>query len=80
MSTSLINILIEELSTHLGDRHFYTIDDLYTFGFFGSKHSARMALKNGKLPYVKISPRRRVVPRSALLEYLRNNISEITEE
>lgn len=77
MSVLLINILIEELTKELGDRHFYTIHDLTEVGFFGTKQAARKALKNGKLAYVKISPRRSVIPRAALLDYLRNNISEI---
>lgn len=76
MTVPLINLLIDELTEELGDRHFYTIHDLHTLGFFGTKNAARKALKNGKLAYVKISQRRCVVPRAALLDYLRNNLSE----
>lgn len=76
MAVPLIDLLIAELTKELGDRRCFTIDDLHSLGFFGSKHAARMALNNGKIAYVKISPRRRVVPRAALLEYLKNNLSE----
>jgi hypothetical protein len=75
MTVQLINLIVEELKKELGDRHFFTIDDLYILGVFGTKYAARMALKNGKLAYVKVSPRRSVIPRAALLEYLRNNVS-----
>lgn len=74
--TSLINLLTESLAKELGNRHFYTIQELQTFGFFGTAYAARKALKDGVLAYVKISPRRRVIPRAALLKYLESNLSE----
>lgn len=77
MSVLVLDLLIDELTKQLGDRQFYTIRDLKTIGVFGTAQSARKALKNGELAYVKISPRRCVIPRAALLEYLRNNLSEV---
>lgn len=76
MTVPVINSLVDKFAQQLGDRHFYTIRDLQILGFFGSIHAARKALRNGKLIYVKISPRRRVIPRAALLDYLRNNLSD----
>lgn len=74
MSTQLINLL-DELAKQLGDRPFFTVDDLHNLGVFGTKYAARMALKNGLLAYIRISERRRVIPRAALIDYLQNNLS-----
>lgn len=79
MSVPLLDLLADEIIQKLGDRHFYTIRDLQILGIFGTAYSARKALRNGSLFYVKISPRRRVIPRAALLDYLRNNFSEIAK-
>lgn len=76
MTAQLMNLLVDELTKQLGDRHFYTIRELHTLGFFGTVDAARKALKHGKLAYVQISPRRRAIPRAALLDYLQNNLSE----
>lgn len=76
MSIPLINLLIEQLSNELGDRQFFTIQDIHKLGCFGSKYAVHIALKSGKIPYIKISPRRRVIPRIALINYLKNNLSE----
>lgn len=80
MITQVMDSLVEELNTKLGNRPFYTLRELTSIGFFGSLSSARMALKDGRLTFVKISPRRLVIPRPVLLEYLRNNMSEGKEE
>jgi len=72
--------LVEELTNKLGDRPFYTLRELTSIGFFGSMPAARMALKEGRLIFIKISPRRFVIPRSVILEYLRINMSESEEE
>lgn len=75
MSALKINLLLNELNKEIGNRRFFTIDDLYNLGVFGTKSSARKALKTRQIAYVKISPRRRVIPLTALLEYLQNNLS-----
>lgn len=80
MAICLMNLLIEELNQKLGDRPFYTISELVSTGFFGSKPSARAFLREGRLTFIKISPRRLVIPRLVVLEYLRNNMSENKEE
>lgn len=76
MTVQVNNILIDELTKQLGDRNFYTIRDLKTLGYFGSLQAVRMALREGKIAYIKISPRRSLIPRVALIDYLRNNLSE----
>ncbi len=79
MAICLMDLLIEELNQKLGDRPFYTISELVSTGFFGSKPGARALLKEGRLTFIKISPRRLVIPRSVVLEFLRNNITESSE-
>lgn len=76
MTSQLMDSLVRELNSKLGDRPFYTLRQLTSIGFFGSMPAARMALRDGQLSFVKISPRRFVVPRLALLNFLRNNMSE----
>lgn len=80
MTTQLMDSLIEELTTKLGDRPFYTLRQLTSIGVFGSMSAARQTLKEGRLVFVKISPRRLVIPRSVIIEYLRNNMSGGHEE
>ena len=72
---SKMNCLMDGLVKEFDDRHFFTIDDLYTFGLFGTKYAARKALNSGQISFVQISKRRRIIPRPALLDYLRNNLS-----
>jgi hypothetical protein len=48
-----LNLLVNQLSKELGNRHFFTIDDLHAFGVFGTKYAARKALKNGLLSYIQ---------------------------
>lgn len=80
MATCLMNSLIDELNHKLGDRPFYTLRELTSIGFFGSMPGARKILQEGRLTFIKISPRRLVIPRSVILEYLRDNMSESKEE
>ncbi|MEI8124530.1 MAG: hypothetical protein WCG42_02100 [Parachlamydiaceae bacterium] len=68
------NFIIDKLFQEFKNRHFFTIDDLYIFGLFGTKYAVRQALKSGVLPFVQISKRRRIVPKIALLEYLQVNL------
>ena len=75
MPTLHIDSLIEELNRKLGDKPFYSLRELISAGFFGSMPAARRALLKGCLPYVKISPRRSVIPRSSIIEFLRKNVT-----
>lgn len=69
-----LEALVEEINRQLGDRPFYTLPELSSIGIFGSLQSTRKILKEGKLTYFKVSPRRCVVLRTDLLEFLRKNI------
>jgi|688.fasta_scaffold04531_18 hypothetical protein len=80
MSTRLMDSLVEELTNKLGDRPFYTLRELTSIGFFGSMPAARKALQEGRFPFVKISPRRFVIPRSVILDYLRSHMSKSKED
>lgn len=73
MATSLMGSLVQDLNEKLGDRPFYTLRELTSIGFFGSMPAARQALREGRLPFFKISPRRCVVSRQTVIEYLENN-------
>ena len=73
--TSKTKFVLDELFKEFEDRHFFTIDDLYIFGLFGTKYAVRQALNSGVLPFVQVSKRRRIVPKIALLEYLRINLT-----
>jgi hypothetical protein len=72
--TSKAKFALDELFKEFEDRHFFTIDDLYIFGLFGTKYAVRQALKSGVLPFIQISKRRRIVPKIALLQYLQVNL------
>ncbi|MEI8329826.1 MAG: hypothetical protein WCG14_07515 [Chlamydiia bacterium] len=72
--TSKTKFVLDELFKEFKDRHFFTIDDLYIFGLFGTKYAARQALNSGILPFVQVSKRRRIIPKIALIEYLQINL------
>ena len=72
--TSKTKFVLDELFKEFEDSHFFTIDDLYIFGLFGTKYAVREALKSGVLPFVQVSKRRRIVPKIALREYLQINL------
>ncbi len=80
MSHNLMDQLSEEINKKLGDRPFYTIRQLISIGLFGSMHAARVALKKGQLTFVKISPRRSVIPRSVVLAYLNANVHSTSKD
>lgn len=73
MSAHLMDSLVEELTNKLGDVPFYTLRQLTSIGFFGSMPAARKALQQGRLPFFKISPRRCVITRQSLIDYLEKN-------
>lgn len=77
MTSTLIHTLIEEIDTKIGNTPFYTLPQLVEVNLFGSMLSARDALKNGKISFIRISSRRSVIPRASLLEYLKTNLSKV---
>lgn len=78
--SQLIDGVVKELNEKIGDRAFFTLPELVTLGLFGTVQTARHALIDGNLPFIRISERRCVIPRAALLEYVRNNLSDIGEK
>lgn len=76
MSSQVVDSLLEELEARLEDRTFVTVRELVDCGIFGSMSSARMALSKGRLPFVRISPRRLAIPRQALIAFLCENFRE----
>ncbi len=77
MPTLPLDALIAELHKAIGDKPFYSLRELTSVGFFGSLAAARMALLKGLLPYVKISPRRRVIPQASVIEFIRNSSTNL---
>lgn len=65
--------LIEEIEHLLGDKAFIPLTDLISIGLFGSNSAALAAVKKGKLPIVKVSMHRFVVPRQAILSFICEN-------
>lgn len=68
--------LVQELDRFLGEKPYITGNQLIEIGLFGSASAVTAALKREVLPSIRISPKRIVVPRSAVLEYFRNNLAE----
>lgn len=68
--------LIEEVEYLLGDKTFIPLVELIDLGLFGSHSAALAAVKNGKLPIVKVSKHRFVVPRSAVIRFICENFRE----
>lgn len=66
--------LLEEFNKFLGEKPYFTACQLIELGLFGSYSAVNAALKRGLIPHIKISKKRTVVPRSAVLEYFRNNL------
>lgn len=75
MTTALLEE-VEEFIKKLGDEPFYTLRQLTSLGFFGTMASARKALKEGRITFITLSPRRRVIPRKAVLDYVQKNVSK----
>ena len=67
---SQINALIAELDQQYGERLFFTVDELVNCGIFGSKGTARLALRHGLIASFRVSERRRVVPRQELIKFI----------
>lgn len=68
--------LIEEFETLLGNKPYFTAKQLIELNIFGSQSAAIAALNRGTLPSIQISSKRRVIPRSAVIQYFRHNLME----
>lgn len=78
--SSYLDSVIDELDQKLGKRQFYTIRQIASTEIFGSLLGVRKALQTKRLGYVQVSPRRCVIPRAALLNYLSRNSTEMSCE
>lgn len=67
--------LVKEFIQLLGDKPYFTISQLIEIGLFGSASAASAALKRKTLPAIKMSPKRTVIPRSAVIEYFQKNLN-----
>jgi hypothetical protein len=76
MTTRLMDSLVEELNEKLGNRPFYTLTELVSIGFFGSMTGARAFLRLGRLPHIKISPRRCVIAREHVIVFIKENFHD----
>jgi len=65
-----------EFSSFLDRKPYCTISQLIALGLFGSQSAASAAIRRGDLPSIRISPKRTVIPRSAVLEYFKSNLVE----
>lgn len=68
--TSVKDDLINELNHRFGDRSFYTIPELVSVGIFGNLNTARKILEDGKLKFIRSSPRRTLITHTSLVQYL----------
>lgn len=71
-----IEMLVAELDLYLEPKPYFSISHLRTLGLLGSHSALNAAIKRGILPSIKISSKRTVVPRSAVLAYFRNKLIE----
>lgn len=78
MSTSTES-LISEFEKLLGPEPYFSPRRLITLGICGSPSAAAALLKRGSIPSIKISTRRTVVPKSAVLEFIRQNLKECSQ-
>ena len=71
-----LDLLIKEFDDHLPKAPYFSITELKDLGIFGSHAAAHAAIKRKDIPSIKVSQKRTVVPRSAVVDYFRRNIEE----
>lgn len=77
--SQLMDELTKELNEKIGNRAFFTLPELVSLGLFGTVQTARQALTEGNLPFIRMTERRCVIPRAGLLDYIRSNLSNIEQ-
>jgi hypothetical protein len=77
MSMNLKDLLLDEVGKQLGNRQYFTCRDLCDLELFSSITSAREAMRTGLLPYITMAPRRHIVHRSILLNFICSNLKGI---
>ena len=76
MTTSELESLHTELLDLLKGYSFVTFEQVVDLGIFGTSQGVRRAVRDGHLTCIKISARRRVIPRQSLVDYLLKSISD----
>lgn len=67
--------LIKEFDEHLPKKPYFALSELIDIGLFGSSSAVNAAIKRKDIPSIKVSPKRTVVPRSAVVDYFRKNLA-----
>jgi len=68
--------LLEEIEQLLGKQQFIPLPDLVRLGLYGSHSAALAAVKRGEIPIIRVTKSRFVVPRKAVLNFIRENFEE----
>lgn len=76
MTTIASDSLVKEFDELLPKAPYFSISELIELGLFGSSAAANAAIKRKVIPSIRMSPKRTVVPRSAVLDYFRKNLAE----
>lgn len=69
--TEIIHLFEEKL----GNTDFIVPSTLVSVGLFGSLAAVRGALSRGDLPSLRVSRHRVLIPKSAVIEHIRKNLS-----
>ena len=69
-----IETLVREFDELLGKKPYFTAKQLIDLGLFGSVSAASKALKRKDIPSIKVSEKRSVIPRSAVLKFFKENL------
>lgn len=69
------NEFLSLLDDQFGDKAYLTPTDIQKLGLLGSLSNVHAALRNGDLPSLRISNRRIVVSRVALIRYFSSKLS-----
>jgi|ERR1700676_379644 len=68
------NKISDEFSDMIGGLHFYSVRQIVNLGIFGSLVSVRRSMYAGELPYIKVTPRRSIVKREDLIEFIKSKL------
>jgi hypothetical protein len=68
--------IIKKFEERLGNEDFIRPSQLVSIGLFGSTAAVRNALRDGILPFIKVSSHRTLIPRECVLEHLRKSCSQ----
>ena len=72
-------IIIQKFIDKLGEGDFVKKKTLVNIGLFGSLNGVDIAIRNGSIPSIKISPNRTLIFRESVIEYIKKSISDPSE-